>query len=385
MAKPGTDQHQAAGERHLAEWGVGADADVAALTAYVGREATADIAIAHRLGAIASEASARLLQQMEAAAADKSLRKEIKRALYRLQQRGIAVASAPVLPAAPVVPTPSAGLEGYVSSVDGRGDQLVWLIRPQPGGVLHLFAVINDPDGLREVALHSATRKLLKTLRGELEQRHDVRLAPIDWRHADFLVRRAFHAARAAGARMEGDYPALRAQLCREPPSEESPLPPPRADEAALGRSAEVLSEPELRTWFRTAEDLAPFLEEFGSVQESPLVLNEMQQQERFDDILARAIDTTFGGEQRETWTHRLTEMARYFAATRRPERAAEAGAVAAALAAGAVPREIPLCNQLVRASFAYFAQLAAQQQAERAKGSLVLTPGQAARQREPR
>ena len=385
MAKADTDPRQAAGERQLAAWGLGADADVAALTAHAGRDLAADIAIVHRLGGIASEASARQLEAMDVAGADKSLRKEIKRARYRLQQRGIAVAAAPAAAEEPAALAPAAPLEGYMSSVDGRGDQLVWLIRPQPGGVLHLFAVINDPEGLREVALHSATRKTLKTLRGELEQRHDVRLAPVDWRHADFLVRRAFDAARAAGARMEGDYPALRAQLWREPASDTSPLPPPLADDGALARSAEVLREPELRTWFRSAEELAPFLEEFSGIQDSPLVLNEMQQQERFDEILKRAIDTTFGGEQRDSWPRRLAEMARYFAATRRAERAVEAGAVAAALTAGTAPHEIPLCNQLVRASFAYFAQLAAQQQAERSKSSLVLTPGQAARQRPPR
>lgn len=384
MAKPGADPRQAAGEGLLSDWGVAADAGVAALAAHAGRDADADIAIAHRLGGIASEASALQLQQLEAAATDKGLRREIKRALYRLQQRGIAIAGAPA--AAPVAtPLSTPPLEGYVSSIDGRGDQLVWLIRPQPGGVLHLFAVINEPDGLREVALHSATRKTLKTLRGELEQRHDVRLAAIDWRHADYLVRRAFEAARASGARMEGDYPALRAQLWREGPTEASPLASPRADEAALSRSADVLREPELRTWFRPAEELAPFLEEFGSVQDSPLVLNELQQRERFDDILARATDRTFGEAQRDSWQRRLTEMARYFAATRRPERAAEAGAVAAALAGGTAPRDIPFCDELVRASFAYFAQLAAQQQAERARGSLIVTPGQAARQREPR
>jgi hypothetical protein len=385
MAKPGTDPRQAAGERLLGEWGVAADADAAALAGFVGRAPDADVAIAHRLGGIASAASAEQLQRMETATADKALRKEIKRALYRLQQRGVAMPATSPAPVAPTSPLAAPPLEGYASGVDGRGDQLVWLIRPQSGGVLHLFAVISDTDGLREVALHSATRKTLKTLRAELEHRHDVRLAAIDWRHADFLVRRAFEMARASGARMEGDYPALRAQLWREPAADVSPLPPPVADEAALGRSADLLREPELRTWFRTPEELAPFLEEFSSVQDSPLVLNELQQRERFDDILARAVDATFGGAPRETWTRRLIEMARYFAATRRPERAAEAGAVAAALSAGTAPRDIPLCDQLVRASFAYFAQVAAQQQAERAKSSLVVTPAQAVREREPR
>lgn len=385
MARPATDPRQVAGERLLAEWGVAADADAAALAAHAGRAADADLAIAHRLGAIPTAESAEHLQRMDDAATDKALRKEIKRALYRLQQRGVAVAASAPPPAAVAAPLTTPPLEGYVSSVDGRGDQLVWLVRPQAGGVLHLFAVLNDAAGLREITLHSATRKTLKSLRDELQGKHDVRLASVDWRHADFLIRRAFEVARASGARMEGDYPALRAQLWREPAAEATPLPGPATDEAALARSADLLNEPELRTWFRGADELAPFLEEFSSVQDSPLVLNELQQRERFDAILARAVDSTFGAAQRETWTRRLTEMARYFAATRRPERAAEAAAVAAALAADVAPHDIPLCDQLVRASFAYFAQLAAQQQAERAKGSLVLTPGQAARSREPR
>lgn len=385
MAKPTPDALTVAGERQLAAWGVAPDADVAALAIHAGRDAAADVAIAHRLGGIPSEASAAALQRLETASPDRHVRKAVKRALYRLQQRGIAVAaSPPVTPAASaaVLATP---LEGYVSPVDGRGDQLVWLVRPQPGGVLHLFAVVNDPQGLREVALHSATRKALRTLRQELEQRHEVRLVAIDWRHADFLVQRAFHWARAAGTRMEGDYPALRAQWAHEPAAAASPLPPPAADAAALERSADLLGEPELRTWFRTVEDLAPYLEEVGGAQESPLVLNQLQQQERYDDIINRAIDATYGGEHRASWGRRLTELARYFAASRRPARAAEADAVAAALEAGTAPREIPFCGQLVRASLAFYVQLAAQQQAERAKGSLIVTPGQAAREREPR
>lgn len=386
MAKRSPDAELAAGEARLVEWGAPADAGLDALTALIGRDPVADAAIAHRLGAIASDESARLLQRLEQESADKPVRREARRALYRLQQRGVAAAASdqPATPTAPVAAL-APSIEAQVSSVDGRGDQLVWLVRPQTGGVLHLFAVVNDPEGLREVALHSTTRKALKSLRQDLERRHEVRLASIDWRHADFIVHRAFQWARAAGTRMEGDYPGLRAQLSREAPAEASPLPPPAADTEALARSAELIGDPELRTWFRTPEELEPFLREFGGVQDSPLVLNEAQQQERYDDIIARAIDTIFGGDARESWSRRLAELGRYLQAMRRPERAAEAAAVAAALAAGAAPRDLPFCNQLVRASLAFFMQMAARQEEERAKSSLVVTPQQAARQRPPR
>ncbi len=35
----------------------------------------------------------------------------------------------------------------------GHGDQMVWIVKPRPGGILHLYATINDGEGLREIDL----------------------------------------------------------------------------------------------------------------------------------------------------------------------------------------------------------------------------------------
>ena len=161
-----------------------------------------------------------LLRRFERESADKRLRKEAKRALYRLQQRGVHVAEAAVVEPSPVL---AVAPEGYLSAVDGRGDQLVWLVKPRPGGIAQLFAVINDPQGLREVDLDLATRKVLKEIRGELARKHDLRLVDADWRYCDFLVHRAFEWARAGEVRINGDYPALRAQITRESPPADCP------------------------------------------------------------------------------------------------------------------------------------------------------------------
>jgi hypothetical protein len=120
-------------------------------------------------------------------------------------------------------------------------------------------------------------------------------------------------------------------------------------------------------------------------VRDSPLVLNPMQQQERYEEVIGRAIDTVFGGEARPSWARRLYEMGYFFAVTRRPERAAQAVAVARALEGDSAPRQVPFCAQLVRASLAFFFQLAAEQEQEREKTALVLTPQQALARRERR
>jgi hypothetical protein len=391
MAKPAPDDLQLSGEQRLTEWGLADTATVAELAAVLHRDAAADVAIAHRLGAVASPESAELLQRLEHDAVDKRVRKEAKRALYRLQQRGVRLPETAPDPATTPLTAPT--IEGYVSSVDGRGDQLVWLLKPQPGGVAHLFAVINDPEGLRETSLGLVSRKTLKTVRAALEQKHELRLVQIDWRYADFLIHRAFGWARARGTRMSGDYPALRAQLTRHsPPESMAPIAIERVSAAALAADAGLLSQsvslleaPELRTWFLNAEQLKPFLEELAGVKDSPLVLNRLQQQERFDEIISRAIDAVFGGEARASWARRLYEMAYYFAATRRAEAAGQAVAVARGLEGDRAPREIPFCAQLVRASLAFFFQRAVEAEEEQAKTSLVLTPQQAMQQRERR
>lgn len=391
MAKPNPDQLHGAGELRLEEWGLERAATVAELAAVLHRDVAADVAIAHRLGAMASPESAECLQRLERESADKRVRKEAKRALYRLQQRGVQAPQAP--PDAAPAPATGPSIEGYMTAVDGRGDQLVWLVKPQPGALAHLFAVINDPEGLRETALNAVTRKTLKSLRAALEEKHELRLVEVDWRYADFLIHRAFEWSRARGTRMSGDYPALRAQLTHQAPPESMPpialarvsAAALEADPMLLGQSPSLLEEPELRTWFLPPDEIKPFLDELSSVKESPLVLNRAQQQERFEEIILRAIDTVFGGERRPAWARRLYEMGYYFAVTRRPAPADQAVAVARALEGGAAPRDIPFSAHLVRASLAFFFQRALEQEEEHEKTSLVLTPQQALQRRERR
>jgi hypothetical protein len=389
MAKASPEPRLEAGERLLADWGVAADAEVAALAAHLHRDPDADLAIAQRLGGLAEQASARALRELEKATSDKQVRKAAKRALYRLEQRGIR------LPAEPAAPAPAAAvgpaLEGYVSAVDGRGDQLVWLLKPQPGGVAHLFTVINDPEGMREAVLSAVTRKALKELQQELERKHAMRLVRVDWRYADFLMHRAFSWARAGGTRMEGDYPALRNQLLRQPAAEDLPpsafthVDPASVPEAALESSPALLEELELRTWFLGPDELTPYLQELASVRDSPLVLNRAQQMERFEQIIAGAVEEHFGAASRPSWERRLYEMAYFFAVTRRRERAEEAVATGRALGQGRPAAQIPFCAVLVRTSLAALFHAAVEEEEEREKSSLILTPQQAARQRERR
>jgi hypothetical protein len=391
MSKPNRNTQLRAGEQRLTEWLPAAAPSVEALRALVGRDPAADLAIAARLGALADPASVEILLALEARSPDKLVHKEVRRSLYRLQQRGLQIPQAAT--PAPAALASSPALEGYLSAVDGRGDQLVWLVKPRPGGLAHLLAVINDPDGLREVELTETTRKALRAARQQMSERHELQMLEVDWRYCDFLIDRAFRWATEKGHRVSGDYPGLRVQLIKEPVATMQPLIFARLDAEAVRRepqlvteSEKLLEEKEFRTWFFDHAALQPYIDEAQQIKNSPLVLSPVQQKERFRLVLERAVEELFGGARRLSWVRRLEEMAYFLHATGRVDQAKRAFAAALALEASTHGgREITVCETLARASLAAFLQVEEQREQEEAQGSLVVTPQQAAREMQRR
>jgi len=391
MSKPTRDTQLRTGEQRLNEWGIAADAGVEALRAVTGRDPGADLAIAARLGALADAASVDALLGLEVGQADKLVHKEVRRSLYRLEQRGLTIPQA----AEPTAALHAAGpaLQGYVSAVDGRGDQLVWLIKARPSGVAHLFAVLNDPEGLREVDLSETTRKALRAAQQELLRRHELQMVDADWRYCDALIDRAFHWATEKGHSVSGDYRGFRAQLTKDPVQDvlsparaELDADTVRADARVLAESESLLEEKEFRTWFFDPESVQRYLDEAREIKESPLVLNEAQQQERVRLVIDRAVEELYGGDRLPSYVRRFDAMASFFLATNRRSAARRALAVALALETSTRGgRDIPFCETLVRSSIAAYMQMEEQRQQEESKGSLVVTPQQAAREAQRR
>jgi hypothetical protein len=153
-----------------------------------------------------------------------------------------------------------------------------------------------------------------------------------------------------------------------------------RADAALLAESAQLLEEKEFRTWFFGPDALQPYLEALQQAKESPIVLPPAQRQDRLLRTVERAVEELFGGERQASYARRLLLMAYYFAVTQREDAAKRACAAALALEGGARGgRDIPFCEQLVRTSLAAFLQMAAEEEQEHARTSLIMTPQQAA------
>jgi hypothetical protein len=326
----------------------------------------------------AEEVAATLAAQADAAG-DRTTRKEIRRALYRLEQTGVTVPSRPSTASAPIL---GPAIEAWVSAVDGRGDRLVWLIREHPSGAITLVAAdVNEPEGLRDLRSFDVTRKQLRAMRERFEREAGLTFVPADWRCVDALVVEAQDRLGATPDRRL-DYRRLRPRLTTHPPQDAAELvsarvaPPGDADQGRLVAESDALAtERELRSWWPRPEHAAPYLAEIRAVRESPLVLSPVQQEERLREVLARAARALYPPA---VTARRLAATAFVFAETGRPDAARRALAVAARLRTHP-DTEIPLIQALTQQGIgAYLAAEEAERRDERA-GSLVRTPGEIA------
>ncbi len=366
------------------------EASIAELEEALGKNPEVGLAVAEVLGRRPSAESAALARKLERVAdegRDKLLRREARRSLYRLEQKGVAVearSEPPPTPARPVLGGPEA--EGYLSMGDPAGNRLFWVLKARPGGRLfHLSTVVNEPVGLAEAVLAEITRKGLRMLERELEQKHSLRMVPADWRYADWIACEGYERAQRGGD-LQGSaahYHELRLQLFQ---SGATPQPSPADSIAelaapvaeALAASATLFEEQDLRFWFLSRTALAPYLGRYQEMRSSPILLDRAQQLGRIEEIVAEAVRDLFSGDGGASWRRRLEEAAYVLWKTGRREAALRAAAAARALASAKDGgKGIPFCEELVRRTFGVFLAEEAEKEREERASSVIITPDQ--------
>ena len=350
-----------------------------------GTPGVTDLAIARALGMIADPAAAAMLAEMEAGAAG-AMRREVRRALYKLKQHGIDAPSPPAATAIQDRGTERTEINAMLSPIDSEGARIVWIVKPRmQGGLLRMWALISEHEGLVGAQNTRLSRRELNSEREELERRAQVKLVDADWRVADFIACEAWRNTPESRRGQVGNFLALRSELIASPPPTElvHPVYAELAAEAAAEPSVELLKEPEFLEWRLPDDLLKRYVDEINEAGESVIVLSPVHKQERVNAVIDRATAELLSGAQGKRIQRRLEDIAYYMVRAGRREQAGWAAAAAARLRDGIDVTKILFFQAFIRTQLGTVA--AAEQQKAEEEPRLIMTPAEAMRAREAR
>ncbi|MBI3066602.1 MAG: hypothetical protein HYY82_16905 [Deltaproteobacteria bacterium] len=340
------------------------------------------LAVVFALGKMSDAAAVETLKAIERESADKEVKREVKRSFFKLAQRGLAAPKEePPEATAAAVFTRAPEIEAYMSSVDGGGTRLVWIVRVQPNHGLQLIqAMLHDGEGLLRIGGTQLRRKGLRQMADDIKQQHDVTMISIPWEYADQIIYEGYEQAKARGQSGLENFHELRSIINTGKPKEQ-PHPIYRRlnrDEVRDGawreQSRRLLDEPELRYWILTDDWLQAFLPQIEEAQASRLVLNPVQKEERLGAIVRDAVKALCAGENAKLFQRRMEDMALYLVETNRADLAKLSLAVALQAGEGDPgPLDVSFLTGLVQKSFAFF--LSEQKAKREEETSLIVKP----------
>jgi len=353
------------------------------LVAHFGSSRTMDLAIVFSLGKLVDAASLAALSEIDKRSADREIKKEIKRARFKLGQKGLNVPQPDTVERKPApIFERSADAEAYMSAVDGGGGRLIWIAKTQPSrGLQVIQAMLHDREGLLRFGGMQTRRKELRRMADEIKQQHGVTMISIPWEYADQIIYEGYEKAKARGQSGLENFHDIRSIIGAGKPKEQihpiyKKLDAEQVREGAWRElSRRLLDEPELRYWILMDEWLQAMIAQLHEAQASRLVLNPIQKEERLAAIVRDAVKTLCSGENGKAFKRRMEDMALYFFETDRADLAKLALAVALQVGEGDPgPLDISFLTGLVQKSFAFFiSQEKAQKEEE--QSSLIIKP----------
>lgn len=349
----------------------------------IGNERETNLAVAFSLGKIADPKAVDALVEIEKQTTDKELKKEVRRSLFKLTQRGLALPREESTEAEPraALFSSSPEAEGYMSSVDGAGGRLIWIARPQPNHGLYVIqAMVNDREGLQRIGGAQVRRKELRKMAQDIKEQHGISMISVPWEYADEMLYKGFEAAKTLSRGGLEHFHEIRAAVnAAKPKPQAHPIYRRlNADHMQEGAwrelSRRLLEESELQYWILDQDWAEPFLGQLQEAQSSRLVLNPVQKEERLAGIVRDAVKTICAGDMGKRMQRRMEDTALYFSMTDREELAKLALAVALQIGQGDPgPLDISFLTGLVQKTFAFY--LSQQKSKAAEEPSLILKP----------
>ncbi|MFH1124088.1 MAG: hypothetical protein V1758_10580 [Pseudomonadota bacterium] len=249
----------------------------------------------------------------------KEVRKAVKKALFKLRQRGVTLPEKDDREAAQPVfkkieqPESSA----YLGPVDGMGSRAVFVSVPHMKGLDLGMGVVNDEQGIMEFIYGPYNRKQAREVE-EIFFKRVPDMVKTTLSHAATVLERAYD--QKGTGRSANHYLQLRPWLLEKAPLLDRP---PIHDLLSLDSPAQnILTESQIQkllehelmvTWVIDLEELKPIVAEIIKAEESPILVSQGQRLERIKEIKESSLLKLYPDAKRALVKGRLEEMAYTF------------------------------------------------------------------------
>jgi hypothetical protein len=288
------------------------------ISSHLEKEPSLTIPLIEALARIPTPSTAQLLQQMIAEADDKAVAKSIKRALYKLRQRGVIWEEKPTKDKPILQPIKHPEAQGYLGAIDSMGSRIILAAKPQPlRGFLTVFSIVNDLEGIQDFTVREFSKKgLAEFIEGSLSS-EDFPVVSAPGAYCMQLLKEASSVTSEASKPLppgyhdavnefrnmpwDGFYPIIYQFINEEEVKDQVYL---------LKESVKLHEIMPFSTWFIPKGEVQEYASSIVDAEKSRIVLTADQKDGRINAIYMRALHDIFPEHKRLVWKKRLEEMA---------------------------------------------------------------------------
>jgi len=284
-----------------------------------GKNPEFDEQVADRLSTVPDVKIAKVLQKMLQVCNEKRVRKNIKRSLYRLKSKGIAVEEIPPRREESILrPLQAEPPKGFGGGFDFLGQRFLLLVVPHAGrGWTVMQGVISDTEGLIDFSGEEMTRKGFKEFFEGVQAKSPFPLVEMEASYVGFLFLQAYQHSLEKKGTLPQAYLRSKSEIEGIKKDYERPLiysflqaDAIADDERMLRRGGDLLKANLFNSWKIAEDSIRPYADEVWEAEESKIVLNQTQKEARFQWVYQKALSELFSGERRLLYKRRLEEMA---------------------------------------------------------------------------
>ncbi|MEA2038827.1 MAG: hypothetical protein U9N82_03235 [Thermodesulfobacteriota bacterium] len=254
---------------------------------------------------------------------NKHVRKAVKRALFKLEKRGIHVGELyPKETPSPNIlkKAPKEKPVAYIGPVlNLLGTRAIMIVMQRDLKAQYMGAgIVSDEDGIPQFIYGTFSKKHIKGIKGSLSK--DGLLIETSLSHAATILEAGYQSHIKLHSNAPAEYLELRPWLLENAFLLNRPVVYDcMSKESVIDKSItysdikQLFKHDLMQAWIIDFEDISPFMEEIIDIGDSPIFLSESQKADRARQIREKCAKELFPPDRRALIKHRLEEMAYIF------------------------------------------------------------------------